>query len=101
MFRVIQEPVKESFCGSAKRSVPEIRARHRPFECACLTMKKGTIFMSEIPYKVYLSEDEMPKQWYNLRADMINKPAPLVNPGTGQPMTAAELGTVFCDELVA
>ena len=56
--------------------------------------------MSEIPYKVYLTEDEMPKQWYNLRADMINKPAPLLNPGTGKPMTAEELGGVFCDELV-
>ena len=41
----------------------------------------------QIPYKIYLSEDEMPKQWYNLRADMTNKPAPLLNPGTLQPMT--------------
>ncbi len=57
--------------------------------------------MSEkIPYKIYLSENEMPKAWYNLRADMKNKPAPLLNPGTRQPMTAAELGGVFCDELV-
>ncbi|MBR1990000.1 MAG: TrpB-like pyridoxal phosphate-dependent enzyme, partial [Firmicutes bacterium] len=44
---------------------------------------------------------EMPKAWYNLRADMINKPAPLLNPETMQPMTAEELGQVFCDELVA
>ena len=36
-----------------------------------------------IPYKIYLEENEMPKAWYNLRADMINKPAPLLNPGTG------------------
>ena len=56
--------------------------------------------MSEIPYKIYLEESEMPKAWYNLRADMKNKPAPLLNPGTHQPMTAAELGVVFCDELV-
>ena len=55
---------------------------------------------NKIPYKVYLNEDEMPKQWYNLRADMKNKPAPLLNPGTGQPMTAAELEGVFCAELV-
>ncbi|MBQ0042923.1 MAG: pyridoxal-phosphate dependent enzyme, partial [Lachnospiraceae bacterium] len=54
----------------------------------------------EIPYKIYLNEDEMPKQWYNLRADMKNKPAPLLNPGTLQPMTFEELCGVFCDELV-
>ncbi|MBR3861310.1 MAG: TrpB-like pyridoxal phosphate-dependent enzyme [Oscillospiraceae bacterium] len=53
-----------------------------------------------IPYKIYLSEDEMPKAWYNVRADMHQKPAPLLNPGTGQPMTAEELGGVFCAELV-
>ena len=54
----------------------------------------------EIPYKIYLNEDEMPKSWYNLRADMVNKPAPLLNPETLQPMTAEELGEVFCAELV-
>ncbi|MBQ6899255.1 MAG: TrpB-like pyridoxal phosphate-dependent enzyme [Firmicutes bacterium] len=56
---------------------------------------------NKIPYKIYLEEQEMPKAWYNLRADMINKPAPLLNPETMQPMTAEELGQVFCDELVA
>ncbi len=56
---------------------------------------------NEIPYKIYLTEDEMPKKWYNLRADMINKPAPLLNPGTLEPMKAEELKGVFCDELVA
>ena len=56
--------------------------------------------MSQIPYKIYLSENEMPKQWYNMRADMKNKPAPLLNPGTHQPMTYDELRHVFCDELV-
>jgi len=55
---------------------------------------------NEIPYKIYLTEDEMPKQYYNVRADMENKPAPLLNPGTGQPMTAEELEAVFCKELV-
>ncbi|MBQ9061132.1 MAG: TrpB-like pyridoxal phosphate-dependent enzyme [Firmicutes bacterium] len=55
---------------------------------------------NEIPYKIYLSEDEMPTQYYNVRADMINKPAPLLNPGTGQPMKAEELEAVFCKELV-
>ena len=54
----------------------------------------------KIPYKIYLTEDEMPKQWYNMRADMKIKPAPLLNPGTGEPMTFEELRHVFCDELV-
>ena len=57
--------------------------------------------MTDIPYKIYLEEAEMPSAWYNLRADMKNKPAPLVNPGTGKPMTAEELSGVFCEELVA
>ena len=54
----------------------------------------------KIPYKIYLEENEMPKQWYNVRADMQKKPAPLLNPATCKPMTAEELGNVFCDELV-
>ena len=54
----------------------------------------------EIPYKIYLDEQEMPKQWYNLRTDMKNKPAPLLNPSTLKPMTAEELSQVFCEELV-
>ena len=55
---------------------------------------------NEIPYKIYIEENEMPKAWYNLRADMKRKPAPLLNPGTLQPMTFEELRPVFCDELV-
>ena len=54
----------------------------------------------KIPYKIYLEENEMPHAWYNLRADMKNKPAPLLNPQTHQPMKAEELSGVFCDELV-
>lgn len=54
----------------------------------------------KIPYKIYLNENEMPKAWYNLRADMSQKPAPLLNPGTHQPMKAEELAGVFCDELI-
>ena len=54
----------------------------------------------EIPYKTYLEENEMPKQWYNVRADMKNKPAPLLNPATLKPMTFDDLRGVFCDELV-
>ena len=54
---------------------------------------------NEIPYKIYLEESEMPQAWYNVRADMKNKPAPLLNPGTGKPMTLEELSGVFCREL--
>ena len=53
----------------------------------------------KIPYKIYLEEDEMPKQWYNVRADMKKKPAPLLNPETLEPMTLKELSNVFCEEL--
>ena len=55
----------------------------------------------KIPYKIYLEENEIPRYWYNVRADMKNKPAPLLNPATLKPMTAEELGAVFCDELVS
>ncbi len=62
---------------------------------------KGDLNMpnQEIPYKIYLEENEMPKSWYNVRADMKKKPAPLLNPGTLQPMKAEELEGVFCGEL--
>ncbi len=53
----------------------------------------------EIPYKIYLEEQEMPKEWYNVRADMKKKPAPLINPGTRQPMSVQDLEPVFCKEL--
>ncbi len=55
----------------------------------------------KIPYKIYLEESEMPKEWYNVRADMKNKPAPLLNPQTHEPMKPEELSAVFCDELIA
>ena len=55
--------------------------------------------MEQIPYKIYLHEDEMPKAWYNVRADMKNKPAPLLNPVTHEPMTLDELSPIFCKEL--
>ena len=55
---------------------------------------------ANIPYKIYLSEEEMPRTWYNVRADMKNKPAPLLNPATGQPMGYDDLRPVFCDELI-
>lgn len=54
----------------------------------------------KIPYKIYLEESEMPTQWYNVRADMKNKPAPLLKPATLEPMKPEELEHVFCKELV-
>ncbi|WP_072300048.1 TrpB-like pyridoxal phosphate-dependent enzyme [Ruminococcus flavefaciens] len=53
----------------------------------------------KIPYKIYLEENELPKQWYNVRADMKKKPAPLLNPATGKPCTLEDLSRVFCEEL--
>lgn len=53
----------------------------------------------EIPYKIYLEEREMPEKWYNVRADMKKKPAPILNPGTLQPVTLEELSGIFCEEL--
>ena len=55
----------------------------------------------EIPYKIFLSEEELPKHWHNVRASMKALPDPFINPGTGQPCTADDLKPVFCDELVA
>ena len=55
---------------------------------------------AKIPYKIYLSEEEMPRMWYNVRADMKNKPAPLRNPATGEAMKFEDLQPVFCDELI-
>ena len=55
--------------------------------------------MEKIPYKIYLEENELPRKWYNVRADMKNKPAPLLNPGTLKPVTLDELSQVFCREL--
>lgn len=54
----------------------------------------------QIPYKIYLEENEMPKKWYNVRADMKNKPSPLLNPATHKPMEFEDLRPVFCDELI-
>ena len=62
-------------------------------------LKYKAMEKKQIPYKIYLQENELPKQWYNVRADMKNKPAPLLNPGTGQPLTLDELSPIFCEEL--
>jgi len=53
----------------------------------------------KIPYKIYLEENEVPTQWYNVRADMKVKPAPLINPGTGKPLTIEDMNPIFCEEL--
>ena len=53
----------------------------------------------QIPYTIYLAENEIPTQWNNVRADMKKKPAPLLNPGTGKPLTLEELSPIFCEEL--
>ena len=53
----------------------------------------------KVPYKIYLEENEIPTQWYNVRADMKNKPAPLINPGTGKPLTLEDLNPIFCEDL--
>lgn len=53
----------------------------------------------KIPYKIYLEEHEMPKEWYNVRADMKKKPTPILNPETLQPVTEDELSAIFCREL--
>ena len=55
--------------------------------------------MKKIPHRLYLSEDQMPKQWYNLRADMKEQPDPIINPGTMKPAVVEDLYPVFCEEL--
>ena len=54
----------------------------------------------KVPYKIYLDEKEIPTSWYNMRADMKNKPAPLIHPGTLKPLTFEEMRPIFCDELI-
>ena len=54
----------------------------------------------DVPYKIYLAENEIPTKWYNVRADMKNKPAPLIHPGTLQPLKFEDMQPIFCDELI-
>lgn len=56
--------------------------------------------MTKIPYKIFLSEEEMPRYWYNIKAVMNEKPDPFLNPATLEPVTAKELEQIFCEELV-
>ena len=60
-----------------------------------ITLKEA-IMAAKIPTRLYLSEDEIPKYWYNIKADMKNKPEPLLHPGTLKPATASDLESVFC-----
>ena len=55
--------------------------------------------MKNVPHRIYLTEDQMPRQWYNLRADMKEQPDPMINPATGRPATEEDLYPVFCKEL--
>ncbi|MDR3765643.1 MAG: TrpB-like pyridoxal phosphate-dependent enzyme [Butyricicoccus sp.] len=55
--------------------------------------------MPKIPHRLYLTEDQMPRQWYNLRADMPEQPDPMLNPATGKPVTEEDLYPIFCKEL--
>jgi tryptophan synthase beta chain len=55
--------------------------------------------MAKIPYRLYLTEEQIPRQWYNLRADMKEQPAPYINPGTMQPVQTKDLYPIFCEEL--
>lgn len=64
-----------------------------------MTQEKDKMTQKKIPYRIYLTEDQMPRQYYNLRADMKEKPEPMLNPATGEPVTLDDLTPVFCEEL--
>ncbi|MCF2660930.1 TrpB-like pyridoxal phosphate-dependent enzyme [Pseudoflavonifractor phocaeensis] len=53
----------------------------------------------KIPHRLYLTEDQMPKQWFNLRSAMPEQPDPLIHPGTLQPLNVPDLAPIFCEEL--
>ena len=82
-------------------SIHTVSGAKKAAQVQCERRKTMANNNQKIPYKIYLSENEIPASWYNVRADMKNKPAPLLNPGTLQPMTAEELSAVFCEDLVA
>lgn len=50
--------------------------------------------------KFILTEEQMPQQWYNIVADMPNKPQPLLNPSTRLAISKEELCGIFAEELV-
>lgn len=55
--------------------------------------------MANVPKRIFLTADEMPTKWYNVRADMKNKPAPMLHPGTHEQLKAEDLEPIFCKEL--
>ena len=55
--------------------------------------------MSQIPHRLYLTEEQLPKQWFNLRAVMPEQPDPMLHPATGKPITESDLSPIFCEEL--
>ena len=57
--------------------------------------------MARIPHRLNLTEDQLPKQWYNMRADMKEQPEPMLNPVTHKPIKTEELYPIFCEELAA
>jgi tryptophan synthase beta chain len=90
------------FIPAVTLTVPLAESKSKAeYEAAHSRLVERKIIMAnrEIPYKIYLEENELPRQWYNVRADMKNKPAPLLNPATHQPCTLKELSHVFCTEL--
>lgn len=87
--------VPQAIFIAESQSKAELGAAH----CRRCVERKIIMANREIPYKIYLEENELPRQWYNVRADMKNKPAPLLNPATHQPCTLEELSHVFCTEL--
>ena len=87
--------VPQAISIAESKSKAEYEAAH----CRRCVERKIIMANREIPYKIYLEENELPRQWYNVRADMKNKPAPLLNPATHQPCTLEELSHVFCTEL--
>ena len=92
-----QQPRRLSFCSTA--ALPEWRTAPRGGWCSSPSHRFQAVVRLRF-FRFYLEESELPTAWYNVRADMKNKPAPLLNPGTLKPMTARELDGVFCDELV-
>ena len=90
---------KELLANSGTTDYYISRRYYRLYAC-----KKGISMRNSLkiegPVKTYLKEDELPKAWYNVRADMKKKPAPLLNPATGKPVTFEDLQPVFCDELI-
>ena len=84
--------------GIAQRADPRVGPRHRP--AAKRKEVKEMAKKETAPYKIYLTENELPTSWYNLRADMKTKPAPLLHPGTLQPLKFEDMQPIFCDELI-